>query len=1140
MAMKTVLDSLWIGLAASVLVSAAAAERVTSPDGKLQLAFATDAQGRLNYAFRADGRDLIAPSRLGFDGGKYAGCQTRSVNATWKPVWGKRAIVPDRFNEVTLNMTTYRVIARAYDDGVAFRYAGGTGTEETQINFAGDYLAWSYNGENPPIGPEKLSAVDGTRFPVMTVQVGTRCCMAVHEADLVRGEPLVLASKKGETLFRVASKPTEAWRVIMFGRTPGTMVDSHLIELLNPPPPTGMDFSWVKPGVAVWDWRINGAQVDGFKYSMSLPSWKRMVDFAAENKMRHLVLDANWYGPEFQASSNPTSGGKVADVRQIISYGKAKGVGVWLYLNDVGGRQFPIEQTLKQYGEWGAAGVKYGFMEGNPEEKNERTRRITELCARNRLLCNFHDGPVHPYGQMRTWPNAVTREFCHAQLDGHHVFGPREFVTKVYVNMLAGPLDMNNGLADLIQAGRVDEASRVPSTLAGEAARTLIVFSGATIIPDIPENYRKHPELLAFIAAQQQPWRESRTLSGAIGEHIVMARQAADGKWLVGAATDEDPRELDIPLAFLGAGSYKAIVMEDGDDAGFRTYKESYKASHRTVSRSDTIHVKLAPGGGACVLLADERQAQGSAVPAQPSPYAVTVDTTNEPIAPGMFAPTWESLKQYKVPNWFRDAKFGIWAHWGPQCQPEQGDWYARYMYVEGNWKNRAHLDQYGHPSVFGFKDVINAWKAEKWNPDRLVALYKRTGAQYFFAMANHHDNLDMWDSKYQPWNTVRVGPRKDIIGGWARAARAQGLPFGVSFHAAHAWTWYETSQGADKSGPKAGVPYDGVLTKADGKGKWWDGLDPQDLYAQNHPHSDNWEDPNRIHSQWGWENGANIPSQAYVDKFYNRTVDLINRYKPDLVYFDDTVLPLYPFSDAGLKIAAHFYNSNMRWHKGNLRAVLFGKILDEQQRAALVWDIERGVPATILPFPWQTDTCLGCWHYERGFYDRNEYKNATTVIHMLADIVSKNGNLLLSVPMRGDGSIDDKEERVLEGIATWMKVNKESIVGTRPWKVFGEGPAGEGVALTAQGFNEGKGKPFTAQDLRFTAKGNTLYAIVLGVPAGTVRIASMKGERVADVAQLGSTRRIKWSMAEDALVIEPAPGVPTSDPAVVFKITTK
>jgi alpha-glucosidase len=393
----------------------------------------------------------------------------------------------------------------------------------------------------------------------------------------------------------------------MFGRTPGALVDSHLIELLNPPPPAGMDFSWVKPGVTVWDWRIDGAKVDGFKYGMSLPSWTRMVDFAAENRIPHLVLDANWYGPEFGHDSDPVKGGKVDQVREIIAYGKQKNVGVWLYLNDVGGRKFPLEETLRQYGEWGAAGVKYGFMNGSPEEKNRRTRLITELCAKNKLLCNYHDGPVHPYGQMRTWPNAVTREFCQAQLDGHKVFQPRTFVTSVFVNMLAGPLDMNNGLADLIQKGRVDHGVPVPSTLTAEAARTLIVFSGATIIPDIPEYYRKHPELLRFIAAQQMPWRESRTLSGEIGEYIVMARQAADGAWLVGAATNESPREIEVPLSFLPRGKHDALVIQDGPASDYRTHAEDYRAETRKVDRSDTLRLKLAPGGGACVLVYPKR-----------------------------------------------------------------------------------------------------------------------------------------------------------------------------------------------------------------------------------------------------------------------------------------------------------------------------------------------------------------------------------------------------------------------------------------------------------------------------------------------------------------------------------------------------
>lgn len=502
----------------------------------------------------------------------------------------------------------------------------------------------------------------------------------------------------------------------------------------------------------------------------------------------------------------------------------------------------------------------------------------------------------------------------------------------------------------------------------------------------------------------------------------------------------------------------------------------------------------------------------------------VIVSTQAEPVAPGRFAPTWDSLKQYQVPEWFRDAKFGIWAHWGPQCQPEEGDWYARGMYQEGNAHYKAHLAKYGHPSQFGFKDVIHQWKAEKWNPDKLVALYKRVGAQYFFAMANHHDNLDMWDSKYQPWNSVKVGPQKDIIGGWAKAAHAQGLPFGVSVHAAHAWSWYEAAQGADKSGDKAGVPYDGKLTKADGKGQWWEGLDPQDLYAQNHEPSAGFETPNRIHSQWNWGNGSSQPDQAYCEKFYNRTADLIHKYQPDLIYFDDTALPLWPVSDAGLKIGADFYNSNLAKTNGKSAGVLFGKVLNEEQRKALVWDIERGVPSNILPYPWQTDTCIGTWHYARSFYDRNGYKSAQTVIHMLTDIVSKNGNLLLNIPVRGDGSIDDKEEKVLEDIAAWMDVNKESIFGTRPWKVFGEGPASEGAALAGQGFNEGRGKPFTSQDFRFTTKGNTLYATAFGWPQSgnwTIRTLAttqkIKGE-VRDVQLLGGPK-VTWTRDETGLV---------------------
>jgi alpha-L-fucosidase len=246
--------------------------------------------------------------------------------------------------------------------------------------------------------------------------------------------------------------------------------------------------------------------------------------------------------------------------------------------------------------------------------------------------------------------------------------------------------------------------------------------------------------------------------------------------------------------------------------------------------------------------------ATGIAVAAQvPTTFPSPVNE-REPMQKGNFQPTWESLQQYQAPQWFRDAKFGIWAHWGPQCQPEAGDWYARHMYVEGHQQYQFHVKHYGHPSKFGFKDVIHQWKAENWDPAKLMTLYKRAGAQYFVALANHHDNFDNYDSKYQPWNSFNMGPGKDLIGGWAKAARDNGLRFGVSVHAAHAWSWYETAQQADKTGPLAGVPYDGKLTQADGSGQWWQGYDPQELYAQNHIPGKKLE--------WDWDaaKGSSIP----------------------------------------------------------------------------------------------------------------------------------------------------------------------------------------------------------------------------------------------------------------------------------------
>ncbi len=489
---------------------------------------------------------------------------------------------------------------------------------------------------------------------------------------------------------------------------------------------------------------------------------------------------------------------------------------------------------------------------------------------------------------------------------------------------------------------------------------------------------------------------------------------------------------------------------------------------------------------------------------------AVSVAQTNvlqlPPIAEGPFKPDWSSLTNYQTPEWFRDAKFGIWAHWGPQCEPEHGDWYARSMYIQGNPDYKSHLAEYGHPSTNGFKDVIHEWKAEHFDPDKLLAFYKANGAKYFMALANHHDNFDNFNSKYQPWNSVAVGPQKNLIGGWAAAARKNGLRFAVSVHCSRAWSWYEVAQGADTNGPLAGVPYDGKLTKADGKGLWWDGLDPQDLYAQNHPPGKglNWDwDPNK---------GSSVPDAAYMEKFFKRTQQLIDDYHPDQIYFDDSVLPFHGVTDeVGLNLAAHFYNSRLD-KNGHTEAVMNNKMLNEMQREAMTYDIERGKADHILPLPWQTDTCIGSWHYDQEIFQKHKYKSAASVIRMLADIVSKNGNLMLSVPLQRDGQPDADELKVVSEIGSWLKVNGDAIYATRPWKIYGEGPStvSRGQRTVRRTKRRFRTKPFTAEDIRFTQSkdGKTLYAIVLEIPAdGKVTIKSLASNSTNWPGKISSVR---------------------------------
>jgi alpha-L-fucosidase len=483
------------------------------------------------------------------------------------------------------------------------------------------------------------------------------------------------------------------------------------------------------------------------------------------------------------------------------------------------------------------------------------------------------------------------------------------------------------------------------------------------------------------------------------------------------------------------------------------------------------------------------------------------------PIAEGPFAPDWESLKRYECPEWFRDAKFGIWAHWGPQCVPMVGDWYAKNMYVPGARRDQYdyHVKTYGHPSKVGYKDIIPQWKAEKFDPDRLMALYKAAGARYFVSMGVHHDNFDLWDSKHHRWNAVQMGPQRDIVGAWQEAARKQGLRFGVSEHLGASFTWFQTSHGSDKTGPRAGVPYDGADPKWEELYHWPAAPDDTAWYST---------DP-RWHQQW-----------------FARIKDLVDQYQPDLLYSDGAV----PFDAVGRSLLAHYYNTNMAGHRGKLEAVYCLKDWTTRPghgdyvEGIGVQDVERGGLSEIKPAPWQTDTSIGDWFYNKNWKAKDTgtmYRSPKWVIHTLVDVVSKNGNMLLNIIQRPDGSIDPEVHSLLKELAAWMTVNGEAIHDTRPWRVYGEGPA----TVSGGAFKEDFG--FSAADVRFTRSkdGKTVYAIALGVPAEPVRIASLADEKIAAIALLGGDTTLDWKQDASAVVIQPVKAWPCGH-AVAFKIT--
>lgn len=606
---------------------------LNSPDGELALQIELT-ENRLNYRITQEGTEMISTSVLEMFPNRaltILGAIEIEKDSTWSPVWGQHSTIRDNYRELQLDIDIEglggKLLARVYNEGVAFRFTLDRGEKPEETILKCEYAlpeGSSYffpKGETEPVGPVKFNELEKVlqegkskknRISVpLVVESANQVFIALLESDLYAANGInALQLKPGvdgkiESVNRVElteEEWTSPWRVVLFGKTAGDLVVNSVP--INLATPNKLDnSSWIKPGKTLWDWRVHSyVAPDGFVYGIDNESYYRFIDFAAEKGIDYFLIDDSWYK---HATKGHFELSDRLDLKKVIEYAADKEVDLILYYDRKHG-EYGDDELFSYYQSLGMKGIKYGFMGSNPDFSREAIQKSAE----SELLIDFHDGPVPFTGIRRTYPNAITREYCHAQQDSRRAFTPESFIKMALINAITGPLDMNNGNFDLIginsglrQKGPREKGSYI-STVASEAARTLVIFSGLVCIPDAPEAYAAKADLFEFI--QVMPvgkWDESRILHSKIDEYISTARRHGK-EWFIGSVYSQKGGSLDINLDFLDEEQvYDVTYYEDREDTHCVTNQEAYQVRRGEVKKGDIIKAVMAPGGGHCIWI---------------------------------------------------------------------------------------------------------------------------------------------------------------------------------------------------------------------------------------------------------------------------------------------------------------------------------------------------------------------------------------------------------------------------------------------------------------------------------------------------------------------------------------------------------